>query len=1127
MLSLAMLGPVQIHIDPHLAIKFRSSNAQALLCYLAVEHALGSASCRRQILMEFFWPGSLPQSAQANLRQALYQLRQALPAVTGLNGEPVPLMLSDRQTMELNPEVHMDLDVAAFTELTNSQDLAQEAQAVLLYRGDFLADFSLPANNPFEFWAEQWREKLRHTMLKSLSNLTRHELSQAAFGEAERYARRQLEIDDLQEDGHYQLILALAGSKRRHAALQHYDAYSQLLKTELDSPPSKEIAALAEAIRQGGENFAGVEGRLGSIMTEIEGSGSAATLPASTASLLTEIPHNLPLHTTPIIGRQPELKALIQLLEASSKNLITITGQGGIGKTRLAVAAGKSLLKSRNFRDGVYFVHLAGLSDCERIVPVIADAIQLRLERGENQLLAYLRTKQMLLVLDNFEHLLEGSTLVNRILQAAPGVKILTTSLERLNLQDEQVFPLRGFLVKDKAGLEDARQLFIQATRRIRPDFQETSENQPFLNRICRLVDGMPLALELAAAWMDTLSAEDIAAEIQQSLDILQADFRDIPERHRSMRAVFNSTWQNLSAGNQKFLAQFSVFRGGFRREAAAAICQATLRDLSELVRKSLLNYDSTEDRYTIHELLRQYSAAKLDLTDVRERHRAYYFDWLIEQTDAKTGSEQEAALILIEKEMDNIRAAVHQALQFMQLDWMDQVIQSLGWFYFRQNRQQEGILYFSYILSQLSLTQSRPTRILFWVTAWKVNLLGIILRYDETLQLWAQGKALLAELSNEYSDIRSEQAFSDYVEGYRLYFIQPARSRQLLQQAYRLMTEINNQWMAGYCLFGISRAARNQWDLVGAEAAAAEGLAVFEALDYKPAIGEANRLLANLAAIAGRYDEAERLLRDDTAGAIDKSQPWSSVVDGGLDKLRMVYFFSGQFENALDSAIEYQKLSEAYDFTVGLMFNMLVQGQIALHQGRYQKACKFGETALNFTWKPKSPTFLAQTYILLAQADIALEKLGSAKAWMEALEPDDHFPRTWSSRSVAGIDFYRGVWMAITKQPAAGWAHLRTELEIVVQRKDGLNLANVLALAAFLKTIDGKSFAALELYAAARQHPFVANSQWFEDVIGREIQQISEALPPEEALEAMVRGADLDPWMAADRLLAATNQQP
>ena len=351
--------------------------------------------------------------------------------------------------------------------------------------------------------------------------------------------------------------------------------------------------------------------------------------------------HNLPVQTTPFIGRERELAELGQLLKDPDVRLVTVLGAGGMGKTRLALEIGDDVLDK--FQDGVFFVSLARLRSAELIAPSIIQALGIEFVGGgaggsasptylKKIVLRNLRRKEMLLILDNFEHLLDSADLIGEIIQTAPGVKILVTSRARLNVGGEHRFQVGGMAYPENIQAEEAQKysaikLFMDSSRRARSDFSPNANEMKYIVKICNLVDGMPLGIRLAAAWVETLSPEEIATEIVQSLDLLETELRDIPERHRSIRALFDHSWRLLSVREQDVFQSFSVFQGGCTREAAQEITGATLRDLRSLVNKSLLQR-TLNGRYEIHELSREYAAEKLDMNPesrdaVHSRHSA------------------------------------------------------------------------------------------------------------------------------------------------------------------------------------------------------------------------------------------------------------------------------------------------------------------------------------------------------------------------------------------------------------------------------------------------------------------------------------------------------------------------
>jgi len=378
--------------------------------------------------------------------------------------------------------------------------------------------------------------------------------------------------------------------------------------------------------------------------------------------------HNLPVQTTPFVGREAELTELGRLLADPGVRLLTILGAGGMGKTRLALEAGAAQLN--NFERGVYFVSLAPLDAVEAIVPTVAEALGFSFYEGgepRQQLLDYLNQKTVLLLMDNFEHLLDGAGLVTEVLETAPDVKVLSTSRARLSVQGEQLFHLSGMDFPDWETPEDALEysavkLFLQSARRVQPGFELAAGDLRYVARICRLVQGMPLGILLAAAWLTMLTPAEVAAEIEASLDFLETDLRDVPERQRSMRAIFDHSWNLLTAREQAVMQALSVFRGGFAREAAQQVAGASLRELRSLVDRSLLQRDPA-GRYGIHELLRQYAAEKLrkvpaEDAAARDSHCAYYAGFLQGREAQLLGRGQRQALAEIGAEIENVRTA-------------------------------------------------------------------------------------------------------------------------------------------------------------------------------------------------------------------------------------------------------------------------------------------------------------------------------------------------------------------------------------------------------------------------------------------------------------------------------------
>jgi len=527
-----------------------------------------------------------------------------------------------------------------------------------------------------------------------------------------------------------------------------------------------------------------VEGALGALscgapvprMPAERASGVATRpgLPAVSLQPGAEIPHKLPRPATPLVGRQDELALLDMYLQDPACQIVTLLGLGGTGKTRLSIAAAREQLSKPIFTDGVFFAPLEALASASLIPTSVAEALSLELQGGAEpleQVVRYIGDKHVLLVLDNYEHLLaqhpegtEGALVASELVQGCPNLKLLVTSRERLNLSEEWVLPLQGLpYPRDEVeSLEAARsfgavELFIQRARRVEPSFTPSREDLPHLVTICQRVTGLPLGIELAAVWVRMMPCAEIAREIGRNLDFLTTAVRNVAERHRSVRAVFEGSWGLLGLEEQTVLRKLSVFRGGFTREAAQEVTGAPLETLAGLVDKSLLQ-TAASGRYDQHPLLYGYTREKLaehpeEQSRVEENHGTYYLHFLQEQGEEVRGPKQQEALEAIERELENIRTAWYWAARNARTKELRQTVEPLRVFYDQRGRIQEGIEAFSHALSKLSASILKHHLPLGQIS---VNLAYLYLRlghYEQVVQLAQRGLALLRPL-HEIKDI-------------------------------------------------------------------------------------------------------------------------------------------------------------------------------------------------------------------------------------------------------------------------------------------------------------------------------------------------------------------------------------
>ena len=626
---------------------------------------------------------------------------------------------------------------------------------------------------------------------------------------------------------------------------------------------------------------------------------------------------------TPFVGRKAELKAIVDSAGDPQRRLITIVGPGGIGKTRLAIAAAIALGEHATlFADGIHYVSLAPVSSSAGMVNAIADALNIPLPglgNAESQLLNYLRDKELFLVLDNMEHLIDGASLLAAIIEEAPAVKMLVTSRERLNVRAEWLFELHGLRIPEAGQanhLEDysATALFLQSARRTHATFTPTPDEQHDIVRICKLLDGLPLGIELAAAWVRVLSPAEIAHEIEHSISFLTTSLRDVPERHRSLQAVFDYSWDLLSAAEQVVLERLSVFCGGFTREAAFEVAGASLLVLSGLVDKSLLRRlepqavasttaPSAARRYDLHELVRQYAAARLSAGPAplaaADQHCAYYCNLLAKHEARLKGAGQMEAVAELSAEIENLRVAWERAVTHKQVDYLRQSTRALSCFYELRLWFEEGARVFGRAAQSLerdlrdgrsdaasTITQGLLLTHQAWFVARKGQYGPAKELVERSLALVASHDAPEALMDGLVCSGMIAHIMGDYAEAH-----------ESLERGLALARERGDNW---WTILGLGHIGGVEYSL-GHYAEARRWLS--EAVDLARAVGHPRGSVFSLAFLSmivqarREYDEAQDLLRESLILASEISDSWG--IGTALNGLGLLAQAQGEYSES------------------------------------------------------------------------------------------------------------------------------------------------------------------------------------------------------------------------------------
>jgi non-specific serine/threonine protein kinase len=652
-LFIALLGPFDVKVHGRPLPRLRSKKGPWLLALLVLRHG---HQVSREWIAETLWPDSLTEEALRNLRQSLTDLRKALGDQAARISSPTTRTLS----LDL---AQVEVDILTFDTAVRRQDTAGLEQAVGLYRGPLLEGCS-------EVWILPEREARQQAYRKALQRLAAYALAGGDTEGAVGYLRRAVAVEPLWEEARRELMAALAKSGDVNAAVQVYQELVHLLRDyDPRVMPGAETSALYHKLRA---------------QARCRTSAPTTVSPLTPAS--SSPPGYLPRPLTGLVGRGEEVRQVTAQLRLS--RLVTLTGAGGVGKTRLAIEVAEAVREE--YADGAWFVELAALSDTSLLAQAVASILEVQEQPGRmllQTLVNYLKPRALLLVLDNCEHLLQACTQLSEVLlRSCAGLRVLATSRQALGISGETAYRVPSLRQPDPHALSlaekelvavsagyDAVRLFVERARAQRSDFALTRHNGLAVAEVCHRLDGIPLAIELAAAQVRALTVEQIVSRLDDRFGLLKGGSRTALPRQQTLRAALDWSYDLLIEPERLLLRRLSVFAGGWTLEAAERVCPGVgveewklLDLLTSLVDKSLVVFDENgegEGRYSLLNTIKQYGKERLTETEeeamLRRRHRDYFLALADEAEPHLVAADQGVWLARLDQEHDNLRTAL------------------------------------------------------------------------------------------------------------------------------------------------------------------------------------------------------------------------------------------------------------------------------------------------------------------------------------------------------------------------------------------------------------------------------------------------------------------------------------
>ena len=1012
LLKITLLGTPQIELDGEQVV-LKTRKALALLVYLVVTQHAHS----RETLASIFWPESSADRAFANLRDTLWQLKKAL-SDDWLDIRRHEVSLKKRPGL-WSDVLEFQLQLALSSNHPHASETACDEcapcllAAVDLYTDDFLRGFTLPDCPAFDGWQASTADGLRGQLINCFRKIIQYAVSQNDFTQAVNIARRWVTICPCSEAAHRELMRTYALNHQRSAALQQYQDCVRMLQEEFGTKPGQEAQALYEAIVHGDSFLAREE--LSSLLPEREHKsppwrgkawvvepeensnstthpqplperefGGFATKEIPLSPLRNgekaEIPNNLPAQTTSFIGRETEIAVVSNLLSQPDIRLVTLTGSGGSGKTRLSMLVAGELLGQ--YADGVFFVSLAPISNPELVIPAIMQTLGLQAAGNAsplNVLTNYVQKKHLLLVLDNFEHVLDAALVLIDLLAVASGLKMLVTSRIVLHLSGEHEYLVPPLNVPDPTYLpsferlahSEAVQLFTERAQSIHPNFTLTEETIPIVAEICIRLDGLPLAIELAATRIRIFTPHEICARLEHRLRFLTGGAHDLPVRQRTIRGTIEWSYGLLDNEEKTLFHRLGVFMGGWTLDAAQSVCAINndvdvLSTLESLLDHNLIvhNENENQSRFSMLETIREYALERLAESgeeDVIRRQHARFFLTLGEEAEQWWYTEEQAAwLTRLDMENNNLRAALAWSLDH-DLEIGLRLGGTLEGFWNSRGYSQEGHDWLTKVLVKSRMVETGLKR-------WQAKAL-----IATCLLAWLQGDLKTACSQGEEGLALWRTVGDPSGLAYALHILGASttvygnyhRARILLEEGITLCRENSDQrnlsialWKYGELLFLEQKNER-------AHATAEELLSLGQKIGNITAQTGALHILGNIAISQKDYSVAQSHYESGLklARKLEDSYATAYLLAGLAALLDM----QGDYERAGTCYVEgVERLQKrGNDFEAAWQLSGL--GRVALHKHDWQTAQAHFETSLNIFQQHESREGVAACIIGLA----------------------------------------------------------------------------------------------------------------------------------------------------------------